>query len=381
MQQLPGHLLVVPAHSLLQKSSDVCYTFRQDSSFWYLTGSNEPDQVLLLETDTGEATLLLPELNDYQKVWDGDHDVAALKEATGISTFGSVKSLRSKLKKAKTQGLRIGYLPALADIVEPYGFYANPARKRTAKIVLSVDTDAVDIRLDIARLRQIKRQEELKAIQKAIAITGSTLEGVKKRLQRLRSEKSLEFMITAGFYARGGDGHAYEPIIASGKNASIIHYQKNNAQLIRNELLLLDVGASYAHYAADITRTWALGAVSNRQREVYQAVLEIQSKAFDSLKPGVHLRDYQKEMEQFAFTVQRAIGIHQEQYPHGFSHFLGLDVHDAGDYEQPLQPGMILTVEPGIYLPEENIGVRIEDNVLVTDTGIRILSEAIPRQL
>jgi Xaa-Pro aminopeptidase len=146
---------------------------------------------------------------------------------------------------------------------------------------------------------------------------------------------------------------------------------------------LLDVGAKKYGYSADISRTWIYGKPSDRQRAIYDAVLQLQDKAFSMLKPGVLLREYQQEMEKAASKLMKKLhsDTENEKYPHGFSHFLGIDVHDAGDYESPLVEGMVLTVEPGLYLYDERIGVRIEDNVIVTKNGIKNLSEHIPRDL
>jgi Xaa-Pro aminopeptidase len=145
----------------------------------------------------------------------------------------------------------------------------------------------------------------------------------------------------------------------------------------------LDVGAEYLGYSADISRTWSVGNATKRQVDVYQAVLELQDKAFNMLKPGVYVREYQELMEKEAISVVAKLGASfvGDKFPHGFSHFLGIDVHDAGDYEQPLQENSVITVEPGIYLPIEGIGVRIEDDVRITKNGIEILSKNIPRVL
>lgn len=383
----PEHLLVIPAHSAVQYSADQAFPFRQDSSFWYLTGINEPDMLLVVDTDSGESTLLTPSESDYKAKWDGVVNESDLKKVSGIDSILQRSGLCKILSNAKTRGLKVSYLKPLDVIVEPYGFYSNPSRRKLEQELLEDGPlerkDLVDIRQDIARLRMVKQPEEIAAIQNAIDVTAETLAAAKDKLGEFKTEKELERAISAGFYAHGGDGHAYEPIIAGGINAATLHYTANCKRIANSELLLLDVGAQVDGYAADISRTWIVGKPSERQREVFDAVVGLQQKAFDMLKPGILLADYQKALENEAekIFVKLKCSMAGKQFPHGFSHFLGLDVHDAGDYNAPLVENSVITVEPGIYLPDEGIGVRIEDNVLITKTGIKNLSESIPREL
>lgn len=382
---LPGHLIVLTAHSLLQSAADLSFPFRQDSSFWYFTGIDEPDMLLTIDCDSGESALYLPEQNDYQKEWDGEHDKNKLKKTSGIDEIRFKSDLNPILEQAKKQGQKIGYLPPLPDRVEPYGFYANPARKHLEMLLLDngVSKDElVDVRKQVAKLRQVKQQPELDAIQKAIDITGKSLVEIKDKLSEFKNEGEVEKALTAAYYINGADGHAFQPIVASGKNAAIIHYEKNNAQL-KDGLILLDVGAQYAGYASDISRTWSIGAPTKRQQELWDVCLDIQKYAMGLLGPGVKIREYQKQVEAYAEKQFKRLkcSMAGKPFPHGFSHFMGLDVHDAGLYEEPLMPGSVITVEPGIYLPDENIGVRVEDNVLITETSIEILSKNIPKLL
>ncbi len=381
IQAVPNSLIVVAGHVSMQMSADTSYPFRQDSNFWYLTGINEPDCVLVVDTKKGKSILVIPELNDYQKEWDGDRDTSEIEKIAGIESIQSRSLLNGILSKAKKSGLQICYIKSAPERVEPYGFYSNPARRILENEIKIVELEPKDVRLEIARLRQIKQPVEIEMLQKAIDITGSTLAEVRSNLQKIKTEKELERAISSGFFAYGGDGHGYEPIVGSGINASILHYNKNTDVLRDNSLVLLDVGAIYNGYSADISRVWAVGEPTERQNEVYNAVCELQDRAFSMLGPGVNMREYQAEMEKITFKKLKELGIKLAHYPHGFSHFLGLDVHDAGDYEMPLRPGSVITVEPGIYLSAESIGVRIEDNILITENGIKNLSENIPKVL
>ncbi len=384
---LPDHLLVISAHSALQYSADISYPFRQDSNFWYLSGISEPDLLLLINTATNGSTLLIPERNDYQNEWDGAYNLKDLKNTSGVDEISFKSEFTQLLKTAVYNKQKIGYIPAPPERIEPYGFYANPSRSLLEKELREVcrDEDLVDIRLPIARLRQVKQSIEISAIKKAIAITGQTLKVVKGNLKNYTNEKEIERDLTVNFFKNGGDGHAYDPIVASGKNASTIHYLNNNKNLQESDLLLLDVGTKINGYAADISRTWSTNPkkTTKRQRELYQACMDIQEKGFSLLGPGILLKDFQKELEEYAQTIFKKLkcSMAGKQFPHGFSHFLGFDVHDAGDYMMPLQPGTVLTLEPGIYLQDEGIGIRIEDDVLITEKGIENLSKSIPKLL
>jgi Xaa-Pro aminopeptidase len=380
---LPNTVVVISAHSTMQYSADMAYPFRQDSNFWYLTGINEPDLVLVIDTTKNESTIILPEQSEYHKQWDGEIDTVDITQTSGISAYRKSNALTALLTAAKKDKKKIGYLKPFDERVEPYGFYANPARRIVANKIFEVTEDVEDCRLALARLRQIKQAVEIDMIKKAVEITGESLSLVKSRLRSFQNESDVERQLTIEFYARQAEGHGYEPIVASGGNAATIHYNKNNVAITNNSLLLLDVGAKYAGYSADISRTWATRKPSKRQAEVHRAVLDLQDKALSLLKPGTVLKEYQKKMEKHAKEAMQKLHCSNaaEKYPHGFSHFLGLDVHDAGDYDSPLEEGMVLTVEPGIYIPEEAIGVRIEDNIVITKDGIINLSSAISRDL
>jgi Xaa-Pro aminopeptidase len=381
MQVLPDSLVLIAAHKTLQQSADIAYPFRQDSSFWYFTGVQESGAVLAVDTKKGEAALLLSDQNDYQVEWEGEHSSRYNSSVFGITAVASLSSLADRIKRAKKQGLTVCYLAPLPEIVEPYGFYSNPARKDLEHIIKKIVDEPRDIRVEVARLRQTKQPVEITAIQDAIDVTGESLAAVKKKLTTYKNEKDIERALSSEFYARGADGHAFEPIVAAGKNAVTIHYRHNNADLQNNQLLLLDVGAQVDGYAADISRMWVLGSPTDQQRRVFDAVVKLQEEAFGLLCKGVHLKEYQKTMKQKAFKAAKTLGYELQTYPHAISHFLGLDVHDAGDYDAPLPVGSILTVEPGLYFAKDSVGVRIEDDVLITEDGIKVLSAKIPRDL
>lgn len=383
--------IVLTANGLLQRGGDSTYGFAQDANFWYLTGIDEPDIVLVMDRD--KEYLIVPARSDNRRAFDGAPDHEALVRRSGIQIIYDDKEgweqLLGRLKKVK----HLATLTPPPAYVEHYGMYTNPARAallarlKTAK----EDLELLDLSWHLVRLRMIKQPEELAAMRAAVAITAATIKEVTKPAKRRRyaQEYQIEAELTRGFRRRGAAGHAFEPIVASGNRACTLHNVTNSGTLSSDELIIIDVGAEVDHYAADITRTISLGPPSRRQQTVHAAVLEVQQFAFDLLRPGLWLKDYEGQVRQFMGEKLRELGLIKtispdnirKFYPHATSHFLGLNVHDIGDYDRPLEPGVVLTVEPGIYIPKEGIGVRIEDDVLITPRGIKILSGKLSRDL
>lgn len=381
--------IILTANGLLQRNSDVTYPFRQDSSFWYLTGIEEPDVILVI--DKSKEYLIVPERDERRAAFDGAIDDARLREVSGVDMVLSAKigwkQLQPRLKKVK----HVATLAPANSYVAQHGVYTNPARTRLVEQLHAVNADIelLDLRPHITRLRVVKQPVELTAIREAIALTVDSLTKVKRRLEKFETEYQLEAALTGYFRAVGAD-HAYSPIIASGKNACTLHYVQNSAAIMPQDIVLLDVGAEVSNYAADITRSYISGDESSkRQQQVFDMVLVVQDYAISLLKPGVTLREYEDMVVQFMGEKLRELGLIKtiddenvrKYYPHATSHFLGLDVHDVGEYDAPLEPGMVLTVEPGIYIPEESIGIRIEDNIVITEEGSEVLSKALPRVL
>lgn len=386
--------IVITAHGLMQRGSDEAFPFEQDANFWYLTGISQPDIVLVM--DKGKEYLIVPGRTDSREAFDGAIDPRELTRLSGITTVldekEGWKSLQSRIKRVQ----HVATLGAAPAYVDSWGLFTNPARATLIKKLRDAnpDLELLDLRTHLARMRMIKQPVELEALQKAIDITIDTLRDVSKpkQLGSYTYEYELEADISRGFRKRGSKGlmgHAFTPIVASGKHGCTLHHIENDGPLASNELVILDVGANWQGYNADITRTVISGDPSRRQQAVYDAVLAVQEYAFSLLKPGVVFHDYEEQVVAFMGEKLRELGliktISEENvrayYPHATSHYLGLNTHDVGDYERPLEPGVVMTVEPGIYIPEEGIGVRIEDDVLITADGITVLTERLPRKL
>jgi Xaa-Pro aminopeptidase len=387
--------IVITANGLLQQSSDEAYPFHQDRNFWYLTGIDEPGITLVM--DKGREYLIVPPREIVREQFDGAIDFAELSRISGVQTVvfekEGWKQLEARLKKVQ----HVATLGANPSYIDFLGMYTNPARAELIQRIKKCNdkVELLDLRTHLSRMRMVKQAVELQAIQQAIDISAETLKEVirPKQLAKYAYEYEVEADLSRGFRRRGADGmmgHAFHPIVASGERTCTMHHIDNNAALASGDLLLLDIGAQYNFYASDIARTVILGdRVSKRQQAVYDAVLEAQEYAFSLLKPGVVLRAYEKQMEEFIGEKLRELGliktIEREQvrfyFPHATSHFLGLDTHDAGDYEHPLEPGVVLAVEPGIYIPDEAIGVRLEDDVVITADGCEVLSSRLPKSL
>lgn len=383
--------IVVTANGMMQKGADEAYPFHQDANFWYLTGINDPDIILVM--DKGREYLIVPGRSDSREVFDGAIDVHELTRISGVASVLSDKEGWKQLEARLSKVRHVATLAAPSAYVESWGMYTNPAREGLIKRLRDYngDLEILDLRTHLARMRMVKQPEELDMIRKAIAVTVETLKDVTKpkQLAHYAYEYEIEADITRGFRMRGAQGHAFSPIVASGAHACTLHHINNDGTLASNELIVLDVGAECSHYAADITRTVISGEASARQRAVYDAVLAVQEYAMSLLKPGVFFREYEERVMTFMGEKLRELGLIKtiteesvrQYFPHATSHFLGLNTHDVGDYERPLEPGVVITVEPGIYIPEEGIGVRIEDDVLITAEGIEVLTDKLPRTL
>jgi Xaa-Pro aminopeptidase len=383
--------IVMTANGLLQRGADSTYAFAQDANFWYLTGIDEPDIVLVMDKD--KEYLIVPSRSASREAFDGAVANEPLAHRSGIKTVLDDKEgwarLGGRLKKVK----HAATLAVLPPYVEQYGMYTNPARAALVAKLQSYNgqLELLDLHQHLTRMRMLKQPEELAAMQAAIDITISTMKEVLRpaRLAKYEYEYEIEADLGRGFRKRGADGHSFEPIVAGGKRACTLHNVANNTALAADELVIVDTGAEVEHYAADITRTISLRKPSRRQRAVHEAVSDVQGFALSLLAPGIVLKDYEQQVQHYMGEKLRELGLIKtinrdtirEFYPHGTSHFIGLNVHDAGEYDRPLEPGVVISCEPGIYIPAEGIGVRIEDDVLITADGNKVLSGKLPRAL
>lgn len=379
--------IVLTANSLLQRATSTTYPFTQDSSFWYLTGVDEPDVVLVL--DKNKEYLILPELSNYQEVFDGGLKPSELASLSGIETILPHKEGWQQLKLRLKRVKHVATLAAPPAFVDVYGMYTNPARARLIENLknLNHNLEPLDLTQHMQRLRMVKQPVELETLNAAIAATTSAMAYVEKKFRNAQysHEFDIELDLSRQFWKKGAAGHSFDPIIAGGERGLTLHVA-GKAKLNPDKQLLVDVGAQYQHYAADISRTW-MREPTKRFTAVHEAVCEVADFAMGLLKTGTVLKDYEKQVEDFMGEKLRELGLIKiiehdsvrQFFPHATSHFLGIDVHDVGNYGRPIEAGTVLTVEPGIYIPAEGIGVRIEDDVLIAADGCQNLSKALAR--
>lgn len=379
-------LMVIAGNSFMQASGDRAYPFQQDSNFFYLTGLNEPGLVLVV--DGQEEYLIAPERDETRTAFDGELDLENMSELSGIEKIYEGEAGWSKLAGKLKQSKNAGVLMPAPAYIEPIDMFTSPSRQRLIDNLKkhSDQLEMVDVRSRLAGMRAVKSRYEIQMIQTAIRHTRKLFSIIERKKDKVTHENDLLAEVTK-YAVQNKLNFAYDPIIASGANAVTLHYIKNDSPIDRDKPLLLDLGLSYNGYGADLTRTISLKP-DRRQEEVYRAVRETQDYAISLLKPGILLKEYEAEVRQFVGEKLRDLELIssiskenvREYCPHSVSHFLGLDVHDVGDYAAPLEPGMVLTVEPGIYIREESIGVRIEDNVLITKDGCKVLTNKLPRE-
>lgn len=381
MQKLEGGVLVMSAYSEVQRNYDAAFRFEQESNFWYATGIDRAGWWVIIDGSRGKSWLVAPDVDATHELFDGSLSPESAAQRSGITMVVTRTAAADILKQIARQH-RLVYTVDQPERAESFGFVLNPALREMRDLLARQFSDVRDFRPKLARLRAIKQPAEIAAIEAAIDITARTLDKVKERFSSYRHEYEIEADITHGFRFSGADGHAYDPIIASAGNACTLHYGENNAKLAKRSLVLIDVGAQFQRYAADITRTYAYGEPTRRQRDVHAAVESAHQNIVALLRPGLGVDEYSEQVD---LRMKRALvdvgllsSVDDEKYrhyfPHSISHGLGLDVHDSLGAPRVFEPGMVLTVEPGIYIPDEQVGVRIEDDVLITASGSRNLS-------
>jgi Xaa-Pro aminopeptidase len=379
-KSIPDGVLVLFGN---KESEDLHEGFFQQTDFYYLTGWEQPGAILIVtpepvkdepgfqqRADTPREILLVPQRILSEEKWTGrkagpdDPDIAA---STGFRTVMAAERFEAELRSL------LEIYPNL------YGFDGDLAKIAPLRKVL-------DARMPIARLRMEKSAGEIAAIQKATDASVDAHRAAWKAIAPGKYEYQIAALMVGTYMAEGCRRSAYAPIVGSGPNSSTLHYSRNSRRMDQGEVLLMDVAGECDNYASDITRTVPVnGKFTARQREIYEIVLGAQRAAIAAVKPGMTFgRTTPDSLYKIAFDYINTHGkdLHRQPlgkyFTHGLSHHVGLDVHDAFDPTAPLKAGMVITIEPGVYLPEENIGVRIEDTILVTETGAKVMSGALP---
>jgi Xaa-Pro aminopeptidase len=371
---LPGAVVVLFGRATTD-TDDLRSGFFQEPNFSYLTGWMEPGGVLAL-SPAGD-TLFLPPKDTEAEKWTGVKLSALDKNAPAVTGFERV---------LPTPAFETELLKLLGEYPRIYSLKGTAGAGRLEK--LAPLREISDARPALGKLRMKKSPEEITLIERATAVSIEAHRAAWKRAGPGLYEYQVAAAMTGVFGANGCERPAYAPIVGSGPNSVFLHYSRNNRRMDNGEILLMDAAAECSGYASDITRTIPVGGkFSKRQREIYNVVLGAQKAAIAAVKPGVTLlKGTPNSLYTVAYDYINSHGkdLHGEAlgkyFTHGLGHHVGLEVHDESDRYAPLEAGMVITVEPGVYIPEENIGVRIEDIVLVTDSGSTILSGALPRE-
>lgn len=353
--------------------------FMVNPDFYHLTGlDHEPGAILILASaeKRRKELLLLKPRNPEEERWEGERLPLGekLREQTGFTYVRRTDELGRWLNRF------LNNCDTLCVLSRPAS-YTSPIPE-DLKIFGELQSRHLNARIKdctklITRMRSLKTPLELELMTKAIRITESGLKEVFAKIQPGMTEEKVQILFENHCREEGAKYLAFPSIIGSGHSSTVLHYTKNKAEIKNGDLMVLDLGAEFGHYAADISRTIPVsGKFSPRQKEIYEIVRQAQQAALKKIKPGVIIDD----LYDAAYEVISKAG-YGDYFIHGLSHFIGLEVHDVGLYDEPLQPGMVISVEPGIYIPEEDLGVRIEDDVLITKTGYKILTDGIPAQI
>jgi len=391
-------LVALNSNDIMPTNADGTMPFLQNSDLFYLSGIDQEESILLMFPDFPNEEfreiLFLRETNEEIAIWEGHkYTKEEAREVSGIQTVMWLSQFERVFASLMHEARRV-YLNT-----NEYLRTVPKVETRDARFVKWCQEYYPLHKYDrlaphMHKLRAVKSAEEIKVMQEACNITEKGFRRVLSFVKPGVMEYEIEAEYLHEFVRKRSRGFAYEPIVASGANACVLHYIANSMSCQSGDLLLMDVGAEYANYNADMTRTIPVsGKFTSRQREVYNAVLRVQREAMKLLRPVNVIREYQREVEKLMESELIGLGLLDRQdvknqnpkqpllkkyFMHGTSHHLGLDVHDVGNVYRNFEPGMVFTVEPGIYIREEGIGIRLENNVVIREDGIEDLMSNIP---
>ena len=391
----PNTAVVIFSGSAPMKSQDESYPFSVDRNFYYLTGIQRENMILVMRKNyLGEysESLFIEPHDEVLAKWVGDRMRAGeATEISGVESIADVGEFPDRLNGMVDNSRGLGKLTFWLDLWRYHKDQADTPAHTLAK-TLQGKYPAVaieDINGDMAAMRAVKGAEEIAMMSKAQEHTRIAIEEMMRYAKPGMNERELEGAFDFAQMKQGVRDHAFHSIFAGGKRATTLHYGENNQIVNDGELVLIDLGSAYENYCADISRTFPInGKFTDRQKELYNTVLEAQKIVIANAKPGLTTRQLNQMVVDYYETRLDDLGLRKDgktvrdYYYHGVSHQLGLDTHDiCTERERTLKPGMVITVEPGLYIEDESIGIRIENDVLITEDGCVDLSIAIPRTI
>ena len=394
----PNAIAVFNSNDIMPTNADGTMRFRQNNDLFYLSGIDQEESILVIYPDFHDKSmreiLFLRKTSEEIAIWEGHkYTKAEAAEVSGISTVKWLDEFEKTFNTLMAEAVSV-YLNTNEHIRA-----ANPVQTRDARFIAECKQryplhTYERVAPIMHKLRAIKSELEIKQLQEACDITEKGFRRILDFVKPGVWEYEIEAEFLHEFVRNRSRGFAYEPIIASGFSACVLHYIENNKQCHDGDCILFDMGAEYANYNADLTRVIPVnGKFTTRQKEVYNAVLRVHREAAAMLTPGNTIPEYHKEVGKVMEAELIGLGLldktdvknqdpsnpaYRKYFMHGTSHHLGLDVHDVGNIYQPMQEGMVFTVEPGIYIREESLGIRIENDVVITKDGIHDLMRNIP---
>ena len=390
-------LAIFNSNDIMPTNADGTMPFKQNNDLFWLTGVDQEESVLIIFPDNNEKEILfLKETNEHIENWEGEK--LTKKQAfknSGIICIYWLSEMEEKLEEIinKSSGIYLNQnIHSRADSkVE-----TRDDRFRK-KILGKYNKEILEIAPIMHELRSIKSNTEISLMQNACNITEKGVRRILPLIQPGIMEYEIEAELMHEFLINRSSGFAYQPIIGSGRNSCVLHYIENNKKCKDGEILLMDFGAEYANYASDLTRTVPVsGRFSDRQKSVYNSVLHVMKEATKMLTPGTFFSDYNKEIGRImeseliklnlldrhdVLKQDKKNPLFKRYFMHGTSHYLGLDVHDVGNFDWPMKEGMVFTCEPGIYILEEELGIRLENDILITSKGPDDLMKNIPIEI
>ena len=397
----PSSIAIFHSNDILPTNADGTMPFVQNKDLFYLTGVDQEETILIMFPDSSlpkfREILFVKETNEHIARWEGEKlSKKQAYEVSGIQNVQWVSELPKLLKSLAFEAENI-YLNQNEHLRSSNETETREDRfTKQYKQMFPLHTFKRSAPI-MQYLRSIKHPVEIDLMKTSAEINTLAFKRILKAIKPGIKENELQAEFIHEYLIRNASGFSYEPIIASGANACVLHYIENNAICKDGELILFDVGCWYANYASDVSRCYPVnGKFTQRQKEVYNAVLRVQKKCFEILRPGVMMHEYHKRVGDFMTEELLKLGLitledvaqqdpewpaYKKYFMHGTSHFLGLDVHDVGLWHKPVEEGMVFTVEPGIYIPEEGLGIRIEDNIVITKEGFINLTEGIPKEI
>lgn len=410
-QEIPGSVLILAAHPEHIRNDDVHFPYRQDSNFYYLTGFEEPEAIFVFRPGMQPETIMFCRRRDIEReTWDGyRYGPEGVEREFGIQKAYPIdeflKEAPALLKEAESVYYRLLKNPKADQKILELLDRVRLSQSRTGNGLLTIhDADVL-----IGQHRLIKSDYELTHLREACEISAQAHLAAMKFTRPGVTERQVQGVLAHHFFMKGSAREGYGHIVASGANATTLHYTFNDQTCKSGDLLLIDAGAEFNYFTGDITRTFPVnGKFTDEQGEVYSGVLKIQKELIEMIKPGIVFKQLHEIGASLLTDLMLELGLltgrkedlmaankHRKYYPHGIGHWLGMDVHDAGLYVRKgeptaLKPNMCFTIEPGIYIPADDssappnyrgIGIRIEDNIRVTESGCEVLTATAPKEI